>query len=603
MLFTNSFRNHTEDKLATVDLPTALNEVKNGIELELSNPIIVSKEIAKNSFVKKWIANKEPISQQKSFIDYLSTIKKENNAISSYIISKNSKNYYTNEGISRTINKTEDKWFYNFLNSNNDFELSLDIDEGTKEVVVFINYVIEIDGQRIGIAGVGLPLAAMTNLVSNYRIGESGIVYLVSNSGEIMLHENKTNIGKSINLNEIQKEVILNKKINGDNYVTSSTKLTSLDWHLVAEIPHKQLFGAIDSAINKNIIFGIIIALIGFVFVKILASQIFKPIQEITKAVTSLTEKDGDLTARLPTNQNNEIGDLALKFNLFLEQIHGMFKNVSKSADQVQNIAEQVQDKIQGATTLAEEQSANTQTVAAAVNEMEVTVQDISNSAEGASKIAITTEEATKEGAEFVNETMVQMNELETSMDTSVSSVMELSNEIESISNVLDVIRGISEQTNLLALNAAIEAARAGEQGRGFAVVADEVRTLASRTQESTEQINNMISKLTSVASITVKNIELGSKNTIENAERLNKTGSSLNNIAKEIANLTEMNSSVAHATKEQTTATGEINQNIVMISNSADETKENMIKSQVLCEDLHQESNSLKDIIGKFTI
>lgn len=528
MLFTNSFRNHTEEKLATIDLPTALNEVKNGIELELSSPIIVSKEIAKNHFVKNWIKNKEPLEQQKSFIDYLSTIQKENNAITSYIVSKNTGNYYTNKGISRKINNENDKWFYDFLNSSKDFELSIDVDKGSKEVVVFINYAIEIEGARVAIAGVGLPLAAMTNLISNYRIGESGIVYLVSDNGDIMLYEDQGKIGNSINL---------------------------------------------------------------------------KPIEEITKAVTLLTEKDGDLTARLPENEKNEIGDLALKFNLFLEQIHEMFKQVSNSAIQVQDIAEQVQDKVQGAANLAEEQSLNTQTVAAAVNEMEVTVQDISNHAEGASKIAVETEESTQKGAEFVNDTMLQMNELESSMDSSVSSVMELSSEIESISNVLEVIRGISEQTNLLALNAAIEAARAGEQGRGFAVVADEVRTLASRTQESTEQINTMINTLTMKAITTVKDIELGSKNTIENVERLKTTGSSLNKIAKEIANLTEMNTSVAHATKEQTTATAEISQNIVMIANSADETKENMIKSQTLCDELHNQSNSLKELIGRFTI
>jgi len=547
--------------------------------------------------------NGESEESRNVFIDYLSSIKKENNAISSYIVSKNSSSYYTEQGFSRKINPSDDKWFYDFINSNKTMELSLDLDKNSGQILVFINYIIKINGERTGVAGIGLSLKEMTDIIRNYRIGEKGIVYLVSGDGKIMLHENNEKIGKSINLSEIKKSGILNIEIDGENYITSSTQLKSIEWNLIAEIPEDQLFGTINQAIQKNIIFGVIIALIGSIFVRILVGQIFKPIESITNAVKSLTEKDGDLTARLPVTEKNEIGELALKFNLFLEQIHEMFKQLSDSAIEVQVISEKVRDKVQSVSDLAENQSQNTQTVAAAVNEMEVTVQEISNNASGASDIATATEKSTNSGADYVSETIIQMGELENSMDSSVNSVIELSTEIKSISKVLEVIKGISEQTNLLALNAAIEAARAGEQGRGFAVVADEVRTLAKRTAESTEQINEMIDTLNSKASTTVVDIELGSKKTLENAERLKTTGSVFNDIATEIKNLTEVNTSVACATKEQTLATAEINQNIVMIANSADETKDNMMKSQELCDDLHVESNKLKDLIGRFTI
>jgi len=602
-LFSNSIQSHIGDKLAKVDLPTALSEVKNKIELELSTPIIVAKEIAQNSFVKQWIANGESEQSQADYINYLASIKKNNKAVMAYIISKNTNNYYTDTGISRKIDRTDEAWFDQFLSSNKSFEIALDIDKGSNSMVVFINHALEIDGERTAITGVGRSLDSMINLVNEYRIGEAGVVYLVSDDGEVMLHSDRDKMGQKINIRDIKNGAIVNKQIGGEDYVVSSTPVESLGWHLVAEIPEDQLYGPINSAIHSNLLFGVIIAVIGLVLARVLVAQIFKPIENITTAVNSLTKKDGDLTARLPTDDNNEISELAANFNLFLEQLHSMFKQVSDSANHVKSISQNVLVQVQGAANLAEVQSSSTQTVAAAVNEMEVTVQDISNSASNASDIATTTEETTHKGVEFVNGTIKHMEQLETAMATSVASVTELSSEIKSITQVLDVIKAISEQTNLLALNAAIEAARAGEHGRGFAVVADEVRTLAMRTAESTEQINEMIDSLNNKASTTVSAIELGSKNTLENAERLKITGSTLTGISQEIVTLSELNSSVATATREQTLATSEISQNVVMISDSAEQTKQNMKNSEQLCNGLNKESNILKDLLGKFTL
>ncbi|MDO6835053.1 methyl-accepting chemotaxis protein [Pseudoalteromonas carrageenovora] len=602
-LFSNSIQSHIGDKLAKVDLPTALSEVKSKIELELSTPIIVAKEIAQNLFVKQWLSNSESEQTQADYINYLASIKKDNKAVMAYIISKNTNNYYTDTGISRKIDRSEDLWFDQFLSSNKPFEIALDIDKTTNTMVVFINYALEIGGERTAITGVGRSLDSMINLINEYRIGEAGVVYLVSDDGEVMLHSDRDLMGQKININEIKNGAIVNKQIGDEDYVVSSTPIESLGWHLVAEIPENQLYGPINSAINSNLLFGVIIAIIGFVLARVLVAQIFKPIENITAAVNSLTKKDGDLTARLPTDDNNEISELAANFNLFLEQLHSMFKQVSDSANHVKSISESVLVQVQGAANLAEVQSSSTQTVAAAVNEMEVTVQDISNSASNASDIATTTEETTHKGVEFVNGTIKHMEQLETAMATSVASVTELSSEIKSITQVLDVIKAISEQTNLLALNAAIEAARAGEHGRGFAVVADEVRTLAMRTAESTEQINEMIDSLNTKASSTVSAIELGSKNTLENAERLKVTGSTLTGISQEIVTLSELNSSVATATREQTLATSEISQNVVMISDSAEQTKQNMKNSEQLCNGLNKESNILKELLGKFTL
>ena len=601
-MFSTNIKTHATEKLIQSELPTALSDVRNAIELELAEPIITSKSIATNLFVKNWLKGGEAENLQSEFVSYLSEVKDQSNAITAFIVSGASNNYYTHSGLVRQINKSNDLWFYDFIDSNKEYDLSIDIDKTLGKAAVFINYSIVIDGERKAIGGVGRSLDSMTSLIKSYKIGEQGIVYLVDDKGVIKLHPDQSLIGNPVRLADLSNGKILSDERVTGTYLIASTPLKSINWHLVAEIPERQLYDAVNSAINKNIIFGFIIALIGFALIRLIITQIFKPIEAITRAVTSLTEKDGDLTARLPVN-NNEIGHLAQKFNLFLEQLHAMFVQVSSAASQVKSISGSVNSKISSATKLAEQQSESTDTVAAAVNELEMTVQEISNSAAQASDVATDSQTSSLKGVQFVNQTIDEMKDLESSMASTVISVNELSTEIQSITKVLDVIKGISDQTNLLALNAAIEAARAGEQGRGFAVVADEVRTLAQRTAESTEQINAMVSLLNNKAELTVTAIETGSKSTVETSNQLSQTGSTFSNISEEIIKLAELNSHVATATSEQKLATSEISENIVLIATTAAKTKENMIDSTELCKELDKESKALQSLIGKFTL
>ena len=603
IIFSNNIKLNAEEKLAKIELPTALGQIKNAIELELTSPIVVSRAIANNTFVKQWINEGEPDEKQSEFIDYLANIKQQEKAITSFIVSSITSNYYTADGLTRQVTQDEDQWFYNFLQSDNTFELSLDVDKSTGAATVFINYVIEANGQRVAIGGIGRSLEAMTQSINSYKVGFTGIVYLVNDEGIVQLHPNKKLNGTKIALTKIRNGKITIFEKQEKSFIRSSTPLSSINWHLVAEIPEKELYQAIDEAIFNNVIFGIIIAIIGFALVRILSNQIFKPIEEITQAVYSLTQKDGDLTIRLPIKRENEIASLAKHINSFLEQLHGMFIQVSQSAHNVQKISENVKNEMNLAMSFSEQQSNSTQTVAAAVNEMEMTVAEISESARNAAETASESQQRTNKGNDFVAETIKQMNELESTMVSTVGSVTELSNEIQSITHVLDVIKGISEQTNLLALNAAIEAARAGEQGRGFAVVADEVRTLAQKTAESTEEINTMITSLKAKAGETVSAIELGSQSTHATSERLNQTGETLASISHSISSLAETNNMVAIATKEQTSATAEISENIVLIADTANDTKQNVLKSSELCNALNEQANSLDKLIKKFTL
>ena len=600
-LFSSSISSYLSDKLETSDIPTTLKEVRNALELELSYSIYASKAVAENSFVIDWLRKGEPEAQQQQFVNYLKKVKSNNEAITAFIVSDNTKHYYTHDGLVRSINAS-DGWFSNFINSNREFEVSIDVDKQLQTAAAFINYAIEVDGQRIAIGGVGRSLDAMSELIKKYKIGKNGYVFLTNANGEIQVHPDKSQLGQNVQLNNVVNKIHYHE-MNEQSFIRSALPINSVGWYLVAEIDQNEVYSAINEAVYDNIILGVVVAAAGLLMVKFLTTILFKPIDHISKAVGRLTDKDGDLTARVRYLENNEIGELAKKINLFLEQLHNMFKQVSTASDNVKRLSERVADHTDISHNLSLKQSSSTQTVAAAVNELDASTAEISNNASLASNSAAATVQAAHQGTEFIKETMIEMQNLKQTIESSVLSVNELSDEIQSITSVLEVIRGISEQTNLLALNAAIEAARAGEQGRGFAVVADEVRTLAQRTAESTEEINLMITTLQNKAAATVSTIKSGSENTRQTSSRLEMTSQTFEQISHDINELTEMNAQVASATQEQSLATSEISQNIVIISDTSDESKISMEESAQLCRELDSQSKSLSSLIGKFTL
>ncbi len=602
-IFSTNIKQHATEKLVAEDLPTALQEVRNAIELELSGPLLASKALAENTFIRDWIQAGEDTGLYPKIDAYLRNVKDKNQALSAFIVSDISRNYYSDAGLSRQISPDTDQWFYNFLRADIPFELALDVEKTLNKAAVFINYAIHVDGQRVAVGGVGRSLDSMVALIEAYKIGASGFVYLTDAGGVVKLHPNPYMIGKTVALDTLRDGAVDEVSRNGRIFMMASTPLQSLDWHLVAETPKDELFAAVNGAVSQSVMVGILIAVLALLGARLLVNQIFRPIEQISIAVKDLTANNGDLTARLPIKEQNEIGTLAAEFNLFLQQLHEMFLQVSDTADQVKIIAGQVTGQAGSASELSEKQSFSTQTVAAAVTEMEQTVKGIADNAGQASDVAKTSQATLLQGNEYVNDTIGQMSDLEHSIGHSVLSVNQLAEEIESITGVLEVIKGISEQTNLLALNAAIEAARAGEQGRGFAVVADEVRTLAQRTSESTEQINTMVVNLKAKAAGAVDAIQSGSESTRQTAERLSETGHTLLNISEEIVSLTDMNSQIAIATQEQSLATEEINRTVVVISDTADNTRDTMQQSSALCLELHAQAKVLERLIGKFTL
>ncbi|MFT5294604.1 MAG: methyl-accepting chemotaxis protein [Colwellia sp.] len=299
-----------------------------------------------------------------------------------------------------------------------------------------------------------------------------------------------------------------------------------------------------------------------------IAQNISGSLQTLLGRLEDIAEGEGDLTIVVDDSAKDETGDLARAFNKFVAKIRKVISEVTDSSDQLSAAAEELsavsQVTGQGVVNL----SAEIEQVATAMNEMTVTVQDVSNNATTASSSAVEANAHAEKGGDIIRKTVASVGLLTGEINKSSEDIHKLKVDSDNISSVLDVIKSIADQTNLLALNAAIEAARAGEQGRGFAVVADEVRSLAQRTQQSTSEIETMIDKIQTGTGNVVASMNKSHEQALKVVEEIDETGNVLTLITSSIVSINDMNCQIATAAEQQSSVAEEINRNVVNVQN-----------------------------------
>ncbi len=334
-----------------------------------------------------------------------------------------------------------------------------------------------------------------------------------------------------------------------------------------------------------------------------ISSSIITPLRKTTLAMDDISKGDGDLTARLDSSGDDEVAKLSIAFNSYTEKIHDIVKRVQEVAEELTSSSDELNTISTETNSSMLQQRSETQQAATAVTEMSSTVQEIAKSSEAAALSAREADKEAIEGKTVIGEASATIDKLSSEVEQSAEVINRLESESDAIGSVLDVIRGIAEQTNLLALNAAIEAARAGEQGRGFAVVADEVRTLASRTQQSTQEIQEMIENLQTGSREAVKVMESSRATTQKTVEKASEAAESLNKIAEAVAVISDMNIQIASAAEEQSVVAQEIDKNIVQISDLAGEGADQTTHVSDASEKLSKLSNSLSDLVQRFKV
>lgn len=410
--------------------------------------------------------------------------------------------------------------------------------------------------------------------------------------------------------NEFDKTIEV-KKLPEDLGLTKQSALEFDDSGSINEVG-KVLILIDESAINKllseaqqrsviQIVVMVILLVAMLTF--LMRTIVIRPLDQIGSALNDISQGEGDLTKRLNANRKDELGQVANSFNLFVDKIQKLVQQVVSSMNHMSELTQDLIEVAQATNTGVQAQSKETEQVAAAINEMSATAHNISQNTSEAAEAAHHANDEAIVTKEVVTASIDSIGHLAEEIDTGAQVINNLENDVTNITSMVDVIQSIAEQTNLLALNAAIEAARAGEQGRGFAVVADEVRTLASRTQTTTEEIQQMIDKLQTGAQSAVSVMESSKAKGESTVEEVNKTEESLAGIVNAVSTINDMSTQIASASEEQTAVSEEIGNSVTRIAEIADEAAQGAKNTEESCIRLADLTQEIRNQLGQFKV
>ncbi|MEB0042128.1 MULTISPECIES: methyl-accepting chemotaxis protein [unclassified Pseudomonas] len=363
----------------------------------------------------------------------------------------------------------------------------------------------------------------------------------------------------------------------------------------------------VDERMHNMLISIVGIALLVLVIISVagvlLTGTIVRPLRLMKANLDDIASGDGDLTRRLSVSGDDELGELAGSFNRFVDKIHGLVRQIAEMTSQLSGLVTEVSDQAHRSEKAMDRQRQETDQVATAINEMSAAAHEVAKSAQGAAIAAQKTDAEGQAAKRVVDGSIKQIHALVNDIRSSGASLDSLQNDVSSIVSVLGVIRSIADQTNLLALNAAIEAARAGEAGRGFAVVADEVRALASRTQQSTQEIQTMIDRLQTGTKGAVEAMRRSSEAGDGTSAQANEAGTSLDTIAALIGTINSMNAQIASAADQQTSVAEEINRSVHQIAEAVDSVADQTQQSAQTSRNLADLGQRLGKLVGQFRI
>ena len=359
--------------------------------------------------------------------------------------------------------------------------------------------------------------------------------------------------------------------------------------------------------LKEHTLSAVLISVIGLIITSVLTSIVvskgIQPLQHVAASLKDVAAGGGDLTARLKVESQDEVGEVAAAFNEFMDKLHPLMQDIHRSATTVQTVSQSLNTQTSQASGQMQDHCLETDKVVTAVTQMSMTAKEVASNTNATAQAIEDANSQVTAAQHEVEQAIEGITELVTEIDSTSDAISELSLQTEKITKVLDVIGEIAEQTNLLALNAAIEAARAGEQGRGFAVVADEVRALASRTQNSTHEIGDMLKQLQNGVSRAVSTMSVSQKRGVKTAEESALIQQSLSGVHHSIGTIRDMGIQTASAAEEQSAVAEDINQNLVAIQQIVNNINETLQHAESISTQLSQSGTEIHGLVGNFKL
>ncbi|EEO13412.1 methyl-accepting chemotaxis protein [Vibrio cholerae TMA 21] len=481
-------------------------------------------------------------------------------------------------------------------------------------LVVTLAEPVRYQGQLIGVAASNLALDKLIKDVLAIEVPGKGYAILVNQKGKIVAHPTQDLILKPTE--EMSAQLTISKlniaakdhtpfqlNMDGRDKVLMAEEVANTDWLLVMVMDKGVLEQPLNDMLMVQIGIGLGILLVMALLTSWFVARQLNELGNIANALADIAEGDGDLTRRLDVRSQDEVGLLADKFNKFVDRLHQMVKNVREVSVALTQGADHAAASATQASKRIRTQQDEITMVATAVTEMASATAEIASNAENTAKNATQSVQLGEDGFAQMQQSKQSIDQLAQELTGAVRIISELEVHANEISTILSTIRGIAEQTNLLALNAAIEAARAGEQGRGFAVVADEVRVLSQRTHASTEEIQTKIAGLQKVTTTAVSVMTESHKLVETSVADVNQTGASLQAISEAIQQISDMATQIASAAEEQSLVTADINVNTESVREVSDQLAEEAQQSVQQAKSLHAMAQELNKEISRFKL
>ncbi|WP_407331432.1 methyl-accepting chemotaxis protein [Enterovibrio sp. 27052020O] len=598
-----------ETRLLDNELPLLLTNIREEVEQSVHQLTSAAEQLAGMPMLASAVQAAGDPRNKSDIIETLQSLKQQYQLTDASVANRSNGDYWNQDGFLRQLKPDDSSWFFKLVSSGKARTTSV-YREDNGDLKLFVNYQ-QLNGTLL--AGLSRSMDNMVRLMNQFTIEQSGFVFMVSRDGQVQLHRDSSHMGRNNiaqmyqgNVRDLlnQRDFNLVSTSNGERDVLlASSYIPDLDWFVVAEVPTGEVYDELTSTAQQIILLSVLVCALIAVAAVFLASTITRPISDLAKVFRDIGEGEGDLRQRLEVKGNDEIGQLAQGFNGFVSKIHQVVGDVATTSQSLNNSASLVAQQAQMTQDQSQSQRDRTMLVVTAINQMGATVNEIAASAAHAADSANNAANETTTGQSVVMSAQESIQQLASDMDNMAEVIRKLAGNTQQIGGILDVIRGVSEQTNLLALNAAIEAARAGEQGRGFAVVADEVRSLASRTAESTNEIQTMIDELQQEAQSAVNAMESSQHLTSQGAEASQNASSALMQINEQIVLISDINTQVATATEEQSIVVADINRNIEDINVTTQQTAETAEQMAQASDELRDLSHTLDELVRRFKL